>query len=42
MADSQAQQLAECSVLDLEGRAHALGEHFTSRPAAVLFIRHFG
>lgn len=40
MVDTQ--PLADATVLDLSGRAHPLGEHFRERPAALLFVRHFG
>lgn len=40
--DPRVTQLAEASVLGLENGAHKLGEHFATRPAALLFVRHFG
>lgn len=34
--------LADATVLDLDGRAHKLGEYFQERSAVLLFVRHFG
>jgi hypothetical protein len=42
MTDARVALLAESDVLDTAGRAHKLGEYFTDKPAALLFVRHFG
>jgi hypothetical protein len=42
MTDARVALLARSEVLDVAGRAHELGEHFRTRPAALLFVRHFG
>ncbi len=42
MTDARVALLADTDVLDVEGRSHKLGEHFQTRPAALLFVRHFG
>jgi hypothetical protein len=42
MADPLASLLAETPVLDLEGAEVLLRRFFEDRPAALLFVRHFG
>jgi hypothetical protein len=42
MTDARVALLAESDVLDVEGGKHKLGEYFTDKPAALLFVRHFG
>ena len=37
-----AQNLGEVEVLDTEGRAVVLGSYWAERPAAVVFVRHYG
>jgi hypothetical protein len=40
--DAQAELLASTDVLDLEGATKSLGDFFKEKPAALLFMRHFG
>lgn len=42
MAEPLAELLASTDVLDVEGASLRLGTFFRARPAALLFIRHFG
>jgi hypothetical protein len=42
MTDARVALLADSEVLDVEARSHKLGEHFAHKPAALLFVRHFG
>jgi hypothetical protein len=42
MTDARVALRADTDVLDVDDRSHKLGEHFESRPAALLFVRHFG
>jgi peroxiredoxin len=36
------EQLAECRVLDTQGRTRRLGDEWRSQPAIVVWLRHFG
>jgi hypothetical protein len=42
MKDARVAVLADTDVLDVHGTPHKLGEHFATKPAALLFVRHFG
>jgi hypothetical protein len=42
MADTLSARLARLTVLDEQGRAVPLGGLWTSRPAVLAFVRHFG
>jgi hypothetical protein len=35
-------EVANAVVLDTAGRSHRLGDSWISRPAVLVFIRHFG
>ncbi|HEY7956370.1 MAG TPA: hypothetical protein VII38_13800 [Polyangia bacterium] len=34
--------LADAQLLDVEGQPHRLGDLWKSRPALLMFVRHFG
>ena len=40
--DAQVEALGDATVLDVDGGSHKLREFFASRPAVILFVRHFG
>jgi hypothetical protein len=40
--DPQVEALGDATVLDVDGGKHKLREYLASRPAVVLFVRHFG
>ncbi len=42
MTDPFVRDLAEADVLTVEGDSKKLGSFFEDRPAALLFVRHFG
>jgi hypothetical protein len=42
MTDARVELLANTEVLDVDDNKHLLGKHFENKPAALLFVRHFG
>ncbi len=34
--------LADCSLPDVAGEPHRLGDYWAQRPVALVFLRHFG
>lgn len=42
MATDRGQELGEVEVLDTEGRGRKLNSLWSARPAALVFVRHFG